>query len=87
MDNQRTLLFGREQRCLASNVGQFRQAFTLLSLPTQFALLTELTLLILLTLLTLLAPLTHFISPTHSPLLFTQLLSYLIVLIPLTLLT
>ena len=28
MDNQRTLLFGREQ-CLASNVGQFRQALTL----------------------------------------------------------
>ena len=27
MDNQRTLLFGREQWCLASNVGQFRQAF------------------------------------------------------------
>ena len=26
MDNQRTLLFGQEQRCLASNVGQFRQA-------------------------------------------------------------
>ena len=27
MDNQSTLLFGREQWCLASNVGQFRQAF------------------------------------------------------------
>ena len=26
MDNQRTLLLGREQLCLASNVGQFRQA-------------------------------------------------------------
>ena len=26
MDNQRTLLFGREQWCSASNVGQFRQA-------------------------------------------------------------
>ena len=30
MDNQRTLLFGREQWCLASNVGQFRQAFMIL---------------------------------------------------------
>ena len=28
MDNERTLLFGREQWCLASNVGQFPQAFT-----------------------------------------------------------
>ena len=27
MDNQRTLLFGREQWCLASSVGQFCQAF------------------------------------------------------------
>ena len=27
-DNQRTLLFEREQWCLASNVGQFRQALT-----------------------------------------------------------
>ena len=26
MDNQRTSLFGREQWCLVSNVGQFRQA-------------------------------------------------------------
>ena len=28
MDNQRTLLFGGEQWCLASNVGQFRQALS-----------------------------------------------------------